>query len=169
MTRFSNKNNKANLIATIIFVFAIAAAVTVIILLDPIGRDKDEYSWITSDPAAEDGMLDGSFYNGKKNEAGILSYKIAESITIESDGIGNIMAENSGKNNYIMKLKIVVGDETIYETGYLKPNQHIKSDKFDVIPEVGTYEAKAVFEGFDPTTETSVGTTGREITVTVIK
>ncbi len=68
-----------------------------------------------------------------------------------------------------MKLKIVIGDEVIYETGYLKPNQHITSDIFDIVPEAGTYEAKAIFEGFDPTTETSVGTTGREITVTVIK
>ncbi len=109
MTRFSNRNSKSSLIATIIFIFIIAVAVAVIVMFDPFGKGEDEYSWINSDPAAEDGMLDGSYYRGEKNGAGVLSYKIAESITIGSDGTGNIMAENSGKNNYIMKLKIVIG------------------------------------------------------------
>lgn len=169
MSNFSNGNKKGTLITTLIFVFIVAVTVGVIIFLNPMEKTKNEYDWITSDPVAEDGMLDGSYYKGEKNAPGYLSYKIAESITLDSDGTGNIMAENSGKNNYIMKLKIVIDGETVYETGYLKPNQHIKSDKFDVIPEVGTYEADAVFEGFDPTTEASIGTTGRKIKINVIE
>ena len=68
-----------------------------------------------------------------------------------------------------MKVKIFIGEELVYQTGYLKPDQHIYEDNLDFIPEVGTYEAKAVFEGFDPNTEESIGTNEAKITLTVIQ
>ena len=131
--------------------------------------EGDLYPWITSDSAALGGMLDGTYYDGEKNSAGVLSYKIAEEITVgSSDGKGSFKIENSGKNTCLMKVKIVLNGEVIYETGYIKPNQHINEDVLDKIPAVGIYSAEAIFEGFDPNTEESIGSAKTNVTVTVI-
>ena len=67
-----------------------------------------------------------------------------------------------------MKVKILVNGASVYETGYIKPNQHIASDVLDVLLETGVYEAEVVFEGFDPNTEESIGATKTTVTITVI-
>ena len=133
--------------------------------------EGDRFPWITSDHAAVDGMLDGTYYDGEKNPAGKLSYKIAGEIIVgKADGKGDFKIESSGKNNCLMKVKIVLDGNTIYDTGYLKPNQHIDEDVLRVIPEVGSYVAEAIFEGFDPNTEESLGSAEPvKITITVIE
>jgi hypothetical protein len=69
-----------------------------------------------------------------------------------------------------MKVKITIDGETVYETGYIKPNQHISEDFLDKIPAVGTYSAEAIFEGFDPNTEESIGSAEPQtIIITVIQ
>lgn len=164
----TRENKVETFVATLILVIIIAALVVAVAVFGIFKKKPvSEYDWITSDPAAEEGMLDGSFYDGERNPQGVLSYKVAEEITVGSDGKGDFKIENSGKNTCLMKVKIVVGSETIYETGYIKPNQHIYSDTLDKLPQPGTYSAQVVFEGFDPTTETGIGSTETEITVTV--
>ncbi len=164
----TRENKVETFVATLVFVVIIAAIVVAVSVFGIFKEEQTaEYDWITSDPAVSDGMLDGSFYNGEKNAQGILSYKIAEEITVGSDGRGDFKIENSGKNSCLMKVKISIGTEIVYETGYIKPNQHIYSDMLDKLPQVGTYTAEVVFEGFDPTTETSIGSTSTEITLTV--
>ena len=91
-------------------------------------------------------MLDGSFYYGAKNSETVLFYKISETIRVDGEGKGDFRIENSGKNICLMKVRLVVNGETIYETGYIKPNQHILTDQLDIIPAGGTYQAEALFE-----------------------
>ena len=156
----NRENNIKTLIASIILVFLIAAFAVAgfMIFGGEVPAEEDRFPWITSDVAAKSGMLDGTYYNGEKNSAGSLSYKIAGEITVGSeDGKGDFKIENSGKNICLMKVKITVNGETVYETGYIKPNEHITEDVFDKLPERGTYEAEAIFEGFDPDTEESIG------------
>ena len=158
--------------ASLILIIVIAAfAVAGMFLFGTEPAEKtDEYPWITSDHAAINGMLDGTFYEGEKNSAGKLSYKIAGEITVSSeDGKGDFKIENSGKNTCLIKVKIVLGGETVYETGYIKPNQHIGEDILDSVPATGTYSAEAFFEGFDPHSEESIGSTKTALTVTVIE
>ena len=114
------------------------------------------------------GLLDGTYYSGEKNPAGVLSYKIAGEITVGPDGKGDFKIENSGKNTCLIKVSIAINGEKIYQTGYIKPNEHILSDILDLVPEVGTYSAEAIFEGFDPNTENSIGAAKENITITVI-
>ena len=169
--RYNRENNARTFAASLILVVVIAAfAVAGFLLFDGSApTQEDEFPWITSDEAAKSGMLDGSIYTGEKNPAGRLSYKIAGEITVSADdGKGNFKIENSGKNTCLIKVIIILNEETIYETGYLKPNQHIGTDAFDVIPKVGTYEAEAVFEGFDPNTEESIGSAKEKIIITVL-
>lgn len=165
-----NRKNSGSFAASLILIILIAAFAAAGYLLFGGESDTEEiYPWITSDPAAVDGMLDGSFYNGEKNSAGVLSYKIAEEITVGiSDGKGDFKIESSGKNIYLMKVKIILDGQTVYETGYIKPNQHIYEDVLGVIPAVGTYEAEAVFEGFDPNTEEYIGAKKESIKIIVI-
>lgn len=167
----NRENNIKTFIASFIFVVIIAAAAAcgAILFGGEGSAAEDEYSWIVSDTAAVDGMLDGSYYSGEKNSAGVLSYKIAEEITVGTDGKGNFKIENSGKNTCLMKVKILIDGVIVYETGYIKPNQHINEDMLDRIPDIGTYSAEAYFEGFDPNTEMSIGATKTPLTITVIQ
>lgn len=170
--KYNRENNIKTFAASLILVILIAAfsVAGFMIFGGEAPAEEDRYPWIASDSAAKDGMLDGTFYNGEKNPAGSLAYKIAGEITVEaSDGKGNFKIENSGKNTCLMKVKITVNDEVVYQTGYIKPNQHISEDFLDKIPEAGTYEALALFEGFDPNTEESIGfAEPEEITITVM-
>jgi len=169
---YNRENNLKTFIAALLFVIVVAgaAALGFFFLGGEPAAETDEYPWITSDHAAVEGMLDGSFYSGEKNSADFLSYKIAEEITVSvTDGKGDFKIENSGKNSCLMKVKILMEGKIIYETGYIKPNQHISEDVLDIVPEVGTYTAEAYFEGFDPNTEDSIGATKANITITVIQ
>ena len=154
----------------LIILIAVFAAAGFFLFGGEPAQKEDEFPWITSDHNAENGMLDGTFYEGEKNPAGKLSYKIAGEITVGyEDGKGDFKIENSGKNNCLIKVKIALGDGTvIYETGYIKPNQHINEDILSIIPEIGTHDAEAFFEGFDPNTEESLGATKESIKITVI-
>jgi len=169
--KYNRENNVKTFAVSFVLIVLIAAFAFVGIFFfgtEP-AEKTDEYPWITSDHAAVNGMLDGSFYEGERNSAGKLSYKIAGEITVGAeDGKGNFKIENSGKNTCLIKVKILLGGETVYETGYIKPNQHISEDFLGKIPEIGTYEAEAFFEGFDPETEESLGAAKENITITVI-
>ena len=169
----NRENNIKTFTASLILIILIAAFAVVGFILfgGEAPAEEDRYPWIVSDSAVKSGMLDGTFYNGEKNSAGNLSYKIAGEITVDSsEGKGNFKIENSGKNVCLMKVKITINGETVYETGYIKPNEHIAEDFLDKIPEIGTYSAEAIFEGFDPDTEASIGCAEPEIiTITVIQ
>ena len=168
---YNRENNIKTFAASLILIILIAAfAVAGFMLFGSEPAEKeDEFPWITSDHAAIGGMLDGTYYEGEKNPAGKLSYKIAGEITVGiEDGKGDFKIENSGKNTCLIKVKIVLDGEPVYETGYIKPNQHINEDILGKIPEVGTHDAEAFFEGFDPNTEESLGVAKENIKITVI-
>ncbi|MBQ7874869.1 MAG: hypothetical protein IJ306_06920 [Oscillospiraceae bacterium] len=151
---YNRENNVKSFAASFVLVIIIAAfaAAGYFFFGGEAPAEEDQYPWITSDHAAVNGMLDGTYYDGEKNSAGILSYKIAEEITVgASDGRGDFKIENSGKNTCLMKVKIVLEGETIYETDYIKPNQHISEDVLNIIPEIGTYSAEVVLKGLTRT------------------
>lgn len=168
---YKRRENRAASLAVTIVIVAVAAAVTVVTVL--FGGTKrtyeEEYSWIKSDTAAVNGMLDGSWYSGEKNPTGTLSYKIAEEITVGSDGKGDFKIENSGKNSCLIKVKIDISGEVIYETDYIKPNQHINEDMLSKLPQVGEYEGNVTFEAFDPSTEASLGATKTKIRIIAVE
>ncbi len=167
---YNRENNIKTFIAALVFVIIIAAFAVAGFLVfgGEAPAEEDVYPWITSDHAALGGMLDGTYYSGEKNPAGVLSYKIAGEITVGSDGKGDFKIENSGKNTCLIKVSITIDGGIIYKTGYIKPNEHISEDVLDIVPEVGTYQAVAVFEGFDPNTESSIGAAKEDIIITVV-
>ena len=161
------RKSRAALLATVVFVLLVAAVVGVTVLRKSfLAKETEEYEWIASDLAVENGSLDGSFYTGERNPMTKLSYKIVETLRVDDTGRGDFKIENSGKNTCLMKVKMTLGGETIYETGYIKPNQHIRTDTLDLVPEPGEYSVEVSFEGFDPATEQSIGAT--KITKTLV-
>ena len=169
--KYNRENNIKTFAASFILVILIAVFAAAGLILFGVEQPErtDEYPWITSDHAAIDGMLDGTFYEGERNPAGKILYKYAGEITVGAEeGKGNFKIESSGKNTSLIRVKIVLNGETIYETGYIKPNQHIDEDVLGKIPEIGTYEAEIFFEGFEPNTEESLGAAKENITITVI-
>ena len=157
------------LAATVVFIILLVLTVGGAVYLNGKRPEKaEEYEWISSDPAAVNGMLDGEYYTGKKNDASTLSYKIAESINVDAMGKGNFKIENSGKNVCLMKVTLLLDGEVIYQTDYIKPNQHILTDRLDSIPAPGDYPVEAVFEGFDPNTEESIGQTTTTLALSVL-
>lgn len=167
---YNRETNIKTFLASLIFVIVIAAFAVAGFLVfgGEAPAEEDVYPWITSDHAAVGGLLDGTYYSGEKNPSGVLSYKIAGEITVGPDGKGDFKIENSGKNTCLIKVSIAINGETMYQTGYIKPNEHISEDMLDSVPAVGTYSAEAIFEGFDPNTESSIGAAKENITITVI-
>jgi len=161
--------NRASLIVVLIVIIIAVAAVAYFIFTNAQKKDKNDYSVVTQaelDEAAVDGMLDGATYSGARNPDGVLSYRINSEITV-SGGEGDFQIENPPKNTCLMKVTFVLDGETIYESGYILPNQHIDKDKLDTVPEAGEYTVKVVFEGFDPGTLESLGVCETEIKLTV--
>ena len=169
MSYKTKEKSTAALVTTILFVVIVAAVVAAAVFFGgKTGAYEEEYNWIESDSAAINGMLDGSWYSGEKNAPEILSYKIADEITVGKDGKGDFKIENSGKNSCLMRVTITVSGETLYETGYIKPNQHINEDMLNKLPQAGEYEADVTFEAFDPSTEESRGAAKTKIKLIVI-
>lgn len=167
---YTREKSINSFIAALVFVIVIAACAVAGFLVfgGEAPAEEDAFPWIVSDSAVIGGMLDGTYYNGEKNPSGVLSYKIAEEINIGSDGKGDFKIENSGKNSCLIKVTVYVNGSPVYSTGYIKPNEHISEDSLDTPLTVGTYAAEAVFEGFDPNTESSIGAVKENITITVI-
>lgn len=163
----NRRKSTISLIVTIVFILLVVGFSVVAVFFGKRPEKSEEYPWIVSDPSVENGMLDGSYYYGTKNSAAVLSYKIAETIRVNGEGKGDFRIENSGKNICLMKVKLVLNGETIHETGYIKPNQHILVDQLDTVPPEGVYQLEALFEGFDPQTEESIGATKKSVGLVV--
>ncbi|HQQ89114.1 MAG TPA: hypothetical protein PLU82_02685 [Oscillospiraceae bacterium] len=156
MAGYKRKNSSAPLLVTILFVVAAVAVAWMIPYFTGGNVPEDEYPWVKADEMAVSGSLSGESYSGKRNDAATLSYSIAEEIKVKVN-TATLKIENPGKNVLLMTVTITVGEEQIYQTGYLKPGQYILSDTLDTPLDPGTYQGVAVFEGFDPETEESKG------------
>ena len=108
---------------------------------------------------------DGKIYEMTKSQIAVVPQGVEHAI----GGKGDFKIENSGKNSCLMKVRIAISGESVYETDYIKPNQHINEDMLSKLPPVGEYDADVTFEAFDPSTEASLGTTGMKIKIVVVK
>ena len=100
------ENNIKTFAASLILVIVIAAFAVAgfMVFGGESPAEEDRFPWIVSDHAALNGMLDGTFYEGEKNSAGKLSYKIAGEITVDfAEGKGDFKIEE----NYFRKFGIV--------------------------------------------------------------
>ncbi|MEM1483635.1 hypothetical protein V6615_02030 [Oscillospiraceae bacterium PP1C4] len=120
------------------------------------------------DPNATIGALPGSPINEKSPGENIFSYRINSTPMFSSDGTsGDILVENPHFNKYLMVLEIASGDQLLYQSQYIAPNQYIKTINLQKTPDAGKHSAIAYLNAIDPKTMDLIGTLECPITITV--
>ncbi len=169
MAGYGKEESRAPVIVVGAIILLAAIAVAIFMISSMSGKDENRYAVVTEaepDPAAVEGMINGEKYSGAQNPEGVLSYRIKGEVTVQG-GEGDFMMENPPKNTCLMTVTFLLDGNKIYESGYIFPNQHIERDGLDDVPEPGEYTVEVVFEGFDPGTLESLGTSKTEIKMTV--
>ncbi|WP_080837029.1 hypothetical protein [Cohnella massiliensis] len=121
----------------------------------------------------EDGELDMT--NAKTIRAGV-QQKADESMVrfkintnpVYSNGEVNWMIENTAQNMGLVQVDIMKGDQVIYKSPTLKPNQKVQSDKVDLSSlSEGSHDVLAVFYIYDEKTKYLLGKTSVKINLTI--
>jgi hypothetical protein len=88
----------------------------------------------------------------------------------DGESEGTLEIENVPSNNYSMNVQITLQDtdELIYESGILKPNYHIQTDKLSKDLDKGEYPCNVTFTAYDTDSQQEVGSTGTQITIYVL-
>lgn len=172
MTR--KKTNKAWwIIISILAVILIAGILVWFMFL----RDQDDYNDEDFfDPMAVTGILPDMSEEeiqeelNRVVEEGMLNISIASEIRFEdggSKGLANI--SNTAANNYIFKVTVTLDDtdETVYQSGGIKPGQYIQYIELEEALEKGEYPATAVFTAYTQDTHQIVGSAGAQLTLYV--
>ncbi len=100
----------------------------------------------------------------------MFNISIASQVDLEDGSSeGELKIENPASNAYLMRVAIVVEQtgQTIYETGIIEPNHHIRSDKLSVELPAGSYDCIARFSALDPRSEAVVGQASAKLKVNV--
>lgn len=136
---------------------------------EPQTTDTGIYSHITSDPKAESGPLPGFEDKEKTSPDNVLGYRLNEKpyfATGEKEG--EVLIENVKGNYYLMQVEYVYGDSVVvYETGYLKPGEHIKNALLSSNMGEGRHDAVAVIYAIDPETMDIVDVVEHPITISI--
>ncbi len=103
-------------------------------------------------------------------EDGMLNISIASVITFKNGtSEGTAYIENVPSNKYVMKVTITLdsNNETVYESGGIKPDSHIDNIKLTKSLPAGTYPATATFTAYDPESLDEVGQAAAKVTIVV--
>lgn len=165
---------------TILLLIVILALVGIILWLT-FGRAAQQGSTvggglISFDESAQSGHLPGKSdeeIQAELNrivEEGMFNISIASQIVFPdgtSEGAANI--ENVEANHYHMQVKIILDDtqETVYESGAIKPGQYLENITLLEDLAAGTYNATATFTALDQDSLEKVGQAAAKITITV--
>ena len=167
-TSLSDVNRKILLVVAIIIAVA-AIAVSGICVVSADEKLPEGY-----DPAGRAGMLFDEKFDGEKNDATVLSYRINSAIEfINGSAKGAFMIENPAKNIIDLSVKLIYkngeSEYLVYESGLLPPNSHIMFDTLDTPLDKGTYPCYALITGFDPQTGDELGNIKCDVTIVVNK
>lgn len=141
------------------------------------GENEYDYLGVQFDQNAVNGMIDPSEKTGDKKDYGTIAFKInPKPVFKNAKAEGELMIENHGDNQHLIKVRIELVDETaeedpqiVYESGYLAPDMHIQSAKLDAELEKGEYNAMAYIEAYDMETLEMIGELEQEITIKISK
>lgn len=172
--RTKKEKNKAIWISVSILAIILLAGILVWLMFL---RDRDDYNDEDFfDPMAVTGILPDMSEEeiqaelNRVVEEGMLNISIASDISFEdgqSKGLANI--SNIAANNYIFKVAVTLDDtdETVYQSGGIKPGQYIQYIELEEDLEKGEYPATAVFTAYTQDTHQIVGSAGAQLTLYV--
>lgn len=169
MSRKNDYGKTAPLIAVVAIIAVAIIAVTVFTISNMGNTSTKPEAIITEAPLydrAIEGTVGDEKYNGEKSPEGVLSYRINGEITV-TNGEGDFYIANPPKNELLMVARFFLGDELIYESGYIFPNYYVKRDALSTTLSPGDYTLRVQFEGIKPDTLESAGVTEREIKLIV--
>lgn len=106
-------------------------------------------------------------------EEGSMAISInAKPVFVNGSAAGSVQIENAKANHYAQNVTITRDDtgEVIYESGIIKPDEHIDTDVLDVELPQGEYPCTAIFTAYDISDgqQLEVGTVGAQITISVL-
>lgn len=162
------KSNKPLIIGIIVVVVAIIVGVCIWMF---VGQGGGFY-----DNAAQDGQAPYKTEEEMQAELnrvvedGMLNISIASVITFKNGtSEGTAYIENVPSNKYVMKVTITLdnNNETVYESGGIKPDSHIDNIKLTQSLPAGTYPATATFTAYDPDSLDEVGQAAAKVTIVV--
>ena len=143
--------------AGLVAVVAVAAAVVAGVVL-------------TQQPAVEDwfdsNAAQGQFEGKSKEEIqAALNEEVAKGMMNIS--IAAVITFPDGASEGEARIELKDGDEVVYESGAIAPDQHIQNIKLSRDLEPGEYAAVATFTGYDRETHKKTGQAAAEITLRV--
>ncbi len=169
--RQKSKSNRALvLLLSLICLCLIAAGVILFLKATGTGSQTIKSVFLVEDldPNAKTGTLPGSPKEEKPQEENMFSYRINSTPKFSADcSGGNILLENPSYNEYLMVLEIADGNQLIYESQYIAPNQYIEKINLAKKLESGEHPVVAYINAVDPKTMDLVGTLECPITVVV--
>lgn len=127
------------------------------------------------DPSAEMGQLANKTSEevqaelDREVEEGMFGISIA-AVVYFADGAaeGEVRIENVPSNRYNMQVSIALADgRSVYESGVIEPNHHIRSARLSESLPAGAYDAEAVFTALDRTSGEEVGRASAEIVIVI--
>lgn len=107
--------------------------------------------------------------NGKVEE-GMMGISISTVIPFDSaNAEGEARIENMAVNHVDQKVTITLDDteEVIYQSGAIAPGQYIPTITLDKKLEPGTYDATAMFVGYDQKTHEETGRAGARVKIII--
>jgi len=120
-----------------------------------IEKEKIDLSQLDNEKA-QSGKLDLSQIEVKQATIGKGDEYVLNTNIVLEDGQseGKLLIENREGNKYLLQAQIFLkeNNELIYTSSILKPNEHIETDKLDKALKKGTYNAYAIYKGYDQET-----------------
>lgn len=82
---------------------------------------------------------------------------------------GNLLIENKegSRNRFTVEIRLKKGQESVYQSGYVKPGQYIEKAKLTKVLPPGKHKAVAYFKAYDLKEDTYIGQAGAEVTLYV--
>lgn len=107
----------------------------------------------------------------RRVEEGMMNIQIASTIAFEdgsSEGAARI--RNAEANQRDMKVVITLNstEEVVYESGAMAPGQGIEKIRLNTVLSEGTYEATAMFTGYNLETHKEMGSAGASVKLEVL-
>lgn len=106
----------------------------------------------------------------RRVEEGMMNISMASVVTFDHGSApGEARIENIEANNKDQKITITLLDtnETVYESKAIAPGQYIQYITLDKPLAAGTYEAVAMFDGYETQSHEKIGSAGVNITLII--
>ena len=163
------KGQRKNMVVALVIAVASAAALAIGMRGD-IRQGTNRFfdpDAVSSEDKPQSVELD-EIRSGLQQEADESSFrvKINTKITVDDEGVADLLLSNSAENHYNMQVTITgTSGEEYYKSKELAPGEQILTDTLEQKLSAGEHPATVLFQALDPETGESQGNVTVEITI----